>query len=227
MDLSLASYHARIVIEPIACAASPAELLDLLAEQRDPILLESSASHSQFGRHSVIACCPIEVLTLENGILRDSSSNVLSRDDAGLWSALRDAFGCVRLDEARPERPQLQGAIVVQASSPADPDNAKGVQARRPHHKTATSLACLPPVTKALSRRGHLQPKQSPGGGTDPCPLRDPQRAEPDDPRTVADASNQPPLLPWQLQVRQEIADALPAWRAQRREHIAAAAQSP
>ena len=108
MNLSLASYRARIVIEPIACAASPAELLDLLAEQRDSILLESSASHSQFGRHSVIACCPIEVLTLENGILRDSSSNVLSRDDAGLWSALRDAFGCVRLDEARPQ-PYLPG----------------------------------------------------------------------------------------------------------------------
>ncbi len=48
-------------------------------------------------------------------------------------------------------RPQLQGAIVVQASSPADPDNAKGVQARRPHHKTAATLPCLPPVTEALA----------------------------------------------------------------------------
>ena len=44
------------------------------------------------------------------------------------------------------------GAIVVQASSPADPDLTQSVQAGRPHHKTAERHQWSPPATEALCR---------------------------------------------------------------------------
>ena len=73
-------------------------VLDLIASEEDPVLLDSSALHEQYGRFSIVACCPIEVLALREGVLRNRSDDVLAADDdEAIWRALSDALSAVRL----------------------------------------------------------------------------------------------------------------------------------
>lgn len=100
---------ARVVVEPIGPDCSPGAVMDLLAEETDPVLLESSALHGDYGRYTVAACCPLEVIALRDGKLQDSSSNTLAEGDDAIWSALADAFGKVKLEGHPPEAGYVPG----------------------------------------------------------------------------------------------------------------------
>jgi len=102
MELSAQSSAARLFSEVLPIGPAPSALLSLLAEQPDPAALESSALHETFGRYSLFACRPIEVLTLRNGRLTDRSGRLLAGDDEGIWAALASAFAAVRLEGSPP-----------------------------------------------------------------------------------------------------------------------------
>ena len=88
---------------PVCCP--PGALLEALADQPDPAILESTALHPQYGRYSILACRPIDVLTLRDGDLRDSAGRPLASDDDGLWARLGGAFSAVNIVN-RPARPE-------------------------------------------------------------------------------------------------------------------------
>jgi para-aminobenzoate synthetase component I len=71
-------------------------MLDALSRQDDPVMLDSSALHETYGRHSIIACCPSEVLSLNNGVLSDASGRILAQNDNdAIWSVIDQALGAV------------------------------------------------------------------------------------------------------------------------------------
>jgi len=103
MLLANASLEAEVVAEPIGLRNSPAALLELLGDVEDPVLLDSSAFHPEYGRFSMLACLPIEVLTLREGTLRDRAGRVLaSGSDEAIWFALGKALSSVRLSRPGP-----------------------------------------------------------------------------------------------------------------------------
>ena len=83
---------AKLAVRELDADAEPGQLPCALARRADPVLLDSSARHEQWGRHSVFACGPIEVLTLREGVLTDSAGAVLARDDESIWQCLERAF---------------------------------------------------------------------------------------------------------------------------------------
>jgi para-aminobenzoate synthetase component 1 len=103
------SYSARIKSSAIDCPAGLDAFLNLPAFEHDCVLLESSATHSQLGRHSIIAHRPIETITLEAGLLKNSAGNVLAAGGEAMWTALRNAFSSVRLLNKRSDEPYLPG----------------------------------------------------------------------------------------------------------------------
>jgi len=90
--------------EGIDLSCSPAAMLGSVAQYRDPLFLDSSGLSGEFGRFSVLACQPVEVLTLRDGVLTDSQGRLLAGNDADVWSVLSRAFKCVEIDqiEGRP-----------------------------------------------------------------------------------------------------------------------------
>ncbi|MCK4602660.1 MAG: hypothetical protein KAU28_09350, partial [Phycisphaerae bacterium] len=102
---------ARVVVAPIDLARSPGALINVLADQPDPAMLESSALDARFGRYSIAACRPIEVLTLRSGVLTDKAGAVIAKGDEEIWKALRDAFAAVRLIGRPAEAGYLPGWI--------------------------------------------------------------------------------------------------------------------
>ena len=62
-------------------------------------MLESSALHPDYGRYSILACNPLEVLSLRDGTLEQSGGAIVANSDAGIWAALADAFAAVSLQE--------------------------------------------------------------------------------------------------------------------------------
>ncbi|MCK4275124.1 MAG: hypothetical protein KAX78_01315, partial [Phycisphaerae bacterium] len=69
--------RARVVSRPVDLACPPGGLLAAL-EGRDAVMLESSALHPTYGRYSILACHPLEVLSLSDRLLRDWGGNVLA-----------------------------------------------------------------------------------------------------------------------------------------------------
>ena len=67
-------------------------MLDDLCRQVDPALLESSALHEQYGRYSVLACRPLETLTLREGVLTDRAGRVLAEGSTDVWAVLEEAM---------------------------------------------------------------------------------------------------------------------------------------
>ncbi len=68
-------------------------MLAEILKQPQPAVLESSASHEAFGRYSILACRPIECITLDGGELTDAAGGVLAKDDpAAIWTALAAAL---------------------------------------------------------------------------------------------------------------------------------------
>ncbi|MDP6546598.1 MAG: aminodeoxychorismate synthase component I [Phycisphaerae bacterium] len=94
------SYRARLQTTAVDLPFRPGGILDALSEQEDPVMLDSAALHETYGRHSIVACRPAEVLSLRDGVLQDARGNILARgDDEAIWAALTGAFGAIR---ARP-----------------------------------------------------------------------------------------------------------------------------
>ena len=93
------THRAKLETASLEITCPPGALLDALAGQPDPVMLDSSALHETYGRHSIIACRPTDVLTLRDGTLQDAKGTVLAKDDnEAIWSALSGAFGAVRTE---------------------------------------------------------------------------------------------------------------------------------
>jgi para-aminobenzoate synthetase component 1 len=100
MLLGNTTLEAEIVGEAVGLRNPPAALLGLLGDVEDPALLDSSAFHPQYGRFSILACSPMEVLTLRDGVLRDRAGDVLGAgSDEAIWSALGEALSAVRVSQ--------------------------------------------------------------------------------------------------------------------------------
>ena len=96
------SYRARLQTTAVDLPCPPGAILDALSERDDPVMLDSAALHETYGRHSIVACRPADVLSLRDGILQDARGNILARrDDEAIWAALAGAFGAIRAEPAR------------------------------------------------------------------------------------------------------------------------------
>ncbi|MDP6635809.1 MAG: anthranilate synthase component I family protein [Phycisphaerae bacterium] len=92
-------YKAKLQTAPVDLPCPPGALLDALHEQDDPVMLDSSALHETYGRYSIVACRPGEVLSLSDGVLTDSRGDTLARDDdRAIWTALSRAFQSVEAE---------------------------------------------------------------------------------------------------------------------------------
>jgi len=61
-------------------------------------VLESTALHETHGRYTVLACRPLEVLTLREDVLTDHHGEVQAAgSDEAIWQALDEAFGAVHI----------------------------------------------------------------------------------------------------------------------------------
>ena len=78
--------HLRAATLEITCP--PGALLDALADEDGAVMLDSSALHEDFGRYTVLACRPIEVITLRGSRLADEAGNVLGEGNEAFWRAL-------------------------------------------------------------------------------------------------------------------------------------------
>ncbi len=104
------TYRASVRIERIESACPPGALIAPLAEQDDPVVLDSSALHETLGRYTVLACRPVEIITLREGVLSTRAGEVLSdADDESLWKALAEAFGKVLASRPGAECSYLPG----------------------------------------------------------------------------------------------------------------------
>jgi len=102
---------ARLQTTALDLGCPPGALLEPLARMDDPVMLDSSALHETYGRYSILACRPAEVLVLRNGVLSDSRGTTLAeRDNAAIWAALRNVFAAVRVDP-RDDAPYAPGWI--------------------------------------------------------------------------------------------------------------------
>jgi para-aminobenzoate synthetase component 1 len=99
----------RVVTTSLPGPASPEALLDALAEQDDPAMLESTAADPRFGRYSILSCLPIDVLELQGDVLRDRCGKILASDSDAVWDAMKQAF----------ERVKLAGADMPESDGPA------------------------------------------------------------------------------------------------------------
>lgn len=83
---------ADIICRPVELGSSPAELLALLAPDDEPALLDSSATHPSYGRYGILACRPLDVLTLREGVLRNRTGGVLASGAEDVWAELGKAM---------------------------------------------------------------------------------------------------------------------------------------
>jgi len=105
------SGQARLHATAVDMACPPGALLEDLARLDDPVMLDSSALHDTYGRYSILACRPAEVLILSNGVLRDSHGATLAEGQPeAIWSALGQAFGAIKA-ESRDDVPYAPGWI--------------------------------------------------------------------------------------------------------------------
>jgi len=111
VDLRKGKLCGRVVAERIALDCGPGALLEGLAAQADPVMLDSSALDERYGRYTLLACRPLEVLTGRDGVLRDRSHTVLADDNRSLWSVLGGALECVKLSGGAPEAGYAPGWI--------------------------------------------------------------------------------------------------------------------
>jgi para-aminobenzoate synthetase component 1 len=73
--------------------AAPPDVLEALAGQPLPVLLDSSAVDTRFGRHTLLACRPVEVVTLRGARLVDSSGRLVADNPV---EGLRRVLAAVR-----------------------------------------------------------------------------------------------------------------------------------
>jgi len=88
--------NGKVAAEPVALDRPPGALLDDLCRRDEPAVLESSALHETYGRYSLLACEPVEVLTLREGVLTDRAGTVLAEGGRLVWAALDRALTAFR-----------------------------------------------------------------------------------------------------------------------------------
>ena len=86
------THTGELETEQIALESPAAAMLDALAQREDPVFLDSAALHSEYGRYSVLTCCPSEVLTLREGRLTNRDGRLLAADPKSIWKTLKKAF---------------------------------------------------------------------------------------------------------------------------------------
>jgi len=86
---------ARVCREAVNVAAGPGAMLQRLSMQPYPAVLESTAFDPRWGRHSVLACRPIEIVTLREGALLDLAQRPLP--GRNVLESLRQALGRVQV----------------------------------------------------------------------------------------------------------------------------------
>jgi len=101
---------AKLRIRPLRLTCPPGALLEALARRPYPAVLDSTALHESYGRYTVLACCPLEVLTLSNDILTSAAGEVLA-EGREFWQAIRKAFDAARLPVRPAEAAYLPGWI--------------------------------------------------------------------------------------------------------------------
>jgi len=112
MDWDNEKLTARLHITRLGLSCPPGALLDALVEQEDPAMLDSSAFDERYGRYSVLACRPLEVLTLKRGVLLSRCGGILaSGNDEAIWAKLAEAFGKVQLLRSSRSYPYCPGWI--------------------------------------------------------------------------------------------------------------------
>ena len=90
------SHRVTVDTELLPSTVRPGALLTELAGQADPVVLDSAAFDETQGRYTILACCPLDVLTLREGVLTSARNGVLARRTRkAIWSALAGAFGHV------------------------------------------------------------------------------------------------------------------------------------
>jgi para-aminobenzoate synthetase component 1 len=86
---------AVLQVSPLDGSCSIEQLLTPLSKFKDPVLLESSASHPELGRYSMLACEPMDVLRLGPEGLLFADRTLPDQQD--IWPLLEQAFACVKL----------------------------------------------------------------------------------------------------------------------------------
>ncbi len=81
-------FAADIVRQPVRLVAPLAELLAQLDSQDQPVLLDSSSTHTTYARYSILACRPLEVLTLDGNVLTDRDGRTLASGAEHVWAKL-------------------------------------------------------------------------------------------------------------------------------------------
>ncbi len=104
-------YRAEIVCRPVELRSRLDELLALLSPDDEPALLDSSAQHPIYGRCSILACRPIEVLTLRGGVLSDRAQRIIATGAQQVWAELGKALGPVAPAAADASLPYAPGWI--------------------------------------------------------------------------------------------------------------------
>jgi len=104
-------YRAEIVCRPVELDSRPDELLALLSPDDEPALLDSSAPHPIYGRCSILACRPLEVLTLRDGVLRDRAQRIIASGAEEVWAKLGKALRPVAPAAADASLPYAPGWI--------------------------------------------------------------------------------------------------------------------
>ena len=89
---------AQVRWEELDSAISVGAVLEGLSAQDDPAVLESTALHESFGRYSILACHPLEVLCIEGDKLMASGGELLAQGSEEVWARLAQAFSCMRAE---------------------------------------------------------------------------------------------------------------------------------
>lgn len=111
MDWLTAKTPAKIIVEELEASCAPGGIVELLSAQVEPAILESSALDETWGRYSIFACCPLDVLTLREGVLQNRDGKVLANGSKEIWAALARGFKAFDCDTASGRLPYAPGWI--------------------------------------------------------------------------------------------------------------------
>jgi len=89
---------ASLATEPVESACAPEDLLEGLARLDDPVMLDSAATDERLGRFTILACHPLDVLTIREDKLSDSRGRLVAAGSEQVWQALSHALDIVRID---------------------------------------------------------------------------------------------------------------------------------
>lgn len=89
------SVRARVIVEPVAWSAAPAEAAAALVDRSGLVLLDSADSQGPWGRHSVLAVKPLRTITAPRGELVDSADLL---GGGSFTDQLREMLDWVRAD---------------------------------------------------------------------------------------------------------------------------------